>query len=226
MVRMRLACTTTRQRTPLIPPVVVCPLFLLSSCWDKITYGTTAPSKRFFSQDPYGGYMPYLWYLFNRLQDAQGTPRHKVDFLASVAKLHPPRPSMVFSPLFVVNLTSIAAILARIASDLGGSPVVGPSQFKVGIVLSFLVYSFFFGSLGAIEALILSYSLRPRCLFVIFVFLCLFGQAHRTLAKTRPRSHGPRGDLARPRRVSLGKPHLRQRSCQQAQLVWLLFHRA
>ena len=85
-----------------------------------------------------------------------------------------------------VTKASIAAILALIASDLGGSPVVGPSLFKAGIVLSFLAYSFLSSGLGAIEAPILSYSLRPRCLFVIFVFFCLFGQAHRTLAKARP----------------------------------------
>ena len=69
-----------------------------------------------------------------------------------------------------VTIASIAAILARIASDLGGSPVVGPSLFKAGIVLSFLAHSFLSSGLGAIEALILSFSLRPRCLFVIFVF--------------------------------------------------------
>ena len=55
-----------------------------------------------------------------------------------------------FSLLLVVIVDSIAAVLAPIASDLGGSPVVGPAQFKVGIVLSFLVYSFLFGGLGAI----------------------------------------------------------------------------
>ena len=70
---------------------------------------------------------------------------------------------MGFSLLLVVYFALIAAILALIASDLGGSPVVGPSPFKVGILLSFLVYSFLFGGLGAIEALILSYSLRPCC---------------------------------------------------------------
>ena len=70
-----------------------------------------------------------------------------------------------------VTKASIAAILARIASDLGGSPVVGPSLFKAGIVLSFLAHSFLSSGLGAIEALILSSSLRPRCPFVIFCFL-------------------------------------------------------
>ena len=178
MVRIRLACTTTRQRIPLPPSSLVSslsPLFLLGAdnLWDYSSL------QKILLTRSYGGYRPYLWYFFNRVQDAQGTPQHKVDFLASVAKLYPPRPSMGFSPLLVVNLTSIAAILARIASDLGGSPVVGSSQFKVGIVLSFLVYSFFFGSLGAIEALILSYSLRPCCPLFLFV-LSWFCQAVHT----------------------------------------------
>ena len=103
-----------------------------------------------------------------------------------------------------VTNASIAAILARKASDLGGSPVVGPSLFKAGIVLSFLARSFLSSGLGAIEALILSSSLRPRCLFVIFVFLFLFGQAHCTLAKSRPRSHGPRGTFTHPLRSDSG----------------------
>ena len=143
--------------------------------------------------------------------------------MAPVAKLYPPRPSMGFSPLLVVNLTSIAAILARIACDLGGSPVVGPSQFKVGIVLSFLVHSIFFESLGAIEALILSYSLCPFCPLFLFVFRCFVRPSHHTLAKARLRSHGPRGDLARPRRVSLGKPHLRQEAVTKHSLFGCSF---
>ena len=91
--------------------------------------------------------------------------------MAYVAKLDPPWPLFGFFLLIVLHNASIAAILARIASDLGGSPVVGPSLFKAGIVLSFLARSFLSSGLGAIEALILSYSLRPRCPFVIFVFL-------------------------------------------------------
>ena len=83
--------------------------------------------------------------------------------------------------------------------------------------------SIFFGSLGAIEALILSYSLRPCCPLFLFVFRCFVRPSHHTLAKTRPRSHGPRGDLARPRRVSLGKPHLRQEAVNKHSLFGCSF---
>ena len=74
-----------------------------------------------------------------------------------------------------VTKASIAAILALIASDLGGSPVVGPSLFKAGIVLSFLAYSFLSSGLGAIEALILSFLsvlvVRCRCFLCYFCFV-------------------------------------------------------
>ena len=186
MVRNRLACTTTRQRTPPTPHVVLCPLFLLSSCLAQITYGTTAPSKCFYT-----AFLCWIFALiygipFNRLKDAQGTPHHKVDLFGTGCHIISTLASDGFLSAPCVTNASIAAILALIASDLGGSPVVGPSLFKAGIVLSFLAYSFLSLGLGAIEALILSYSLRPRCLSVIFVFLFLFGKAHCTLAKTRP----------------------------------------
>ena len=186
MVRNRLACTTTCQRTPPPPPhVVLCPLFLLSFCWDKILYGTTAPSKCLFTKCLC--WTPALYTAsLNRLQDAQGTPQQQGGLFGTCCYVRSTSAFFWFLSAPCGPNASIAAILARIASDLGGSPVVGPSLFKAGIVLSFLAYSFLSSGLGAIEALILSYSLRPRCLLVIFVFFGLFGQAYRTLADARP----------------------------------------
>ena len=102
MVRNRLACTTTRQRTPPLPPVVLCPLFVLSSCLAQITYGTTAPSKGFLDNCMLAN-SPTIRYSLNRLQDAQGTPHNQVDCLAYVAKLDPPWPLFGFFRLLVLQ---------------------------------------------------------------------------------------------------------------------------
>ena len=126
-----------------------------------------------FLYDRLWAHSPTIQYSFNRLQDAQGTPHSR--WIVRHMLL-----SWIHLGLCLVSLDSLCyesfdrGDLARIASDLGGSPVVGPSLFKAGIVLSFLARSFLSSGLGAIEALILSSSLRPRCLLLfLFTRFCL-----------------------------------------------------
>ena len=76
-------------------------------------------------------------------------------------------------------IASFAPMSARVVSSkYRGNPTIFLSQVRFGIIPSFLVH-FFFGCLGAIEALIRSIlSLCPGSPFFGFIFV--FGRAHHT----------------------------------------------